>query len=492
MNDQHLDILSHYAFQVCPTGAVLTSDQGKVVGANERFATFLTIELSELIGRNLNELFPITEVKEEGENYQLKPTSPLVIAGSYIVNAHFPQGRDSNFGQIYFIDVAPPTVAKYRADKLASLGTLSGEIAHDLNNLLTGILGHVSYLRLALSDQGSHVDSVSSIEEAARLAANMTQRILKFASGERKEFCSIRIAKVVEECCGLLRAALPKNITLNVSGLDNSFEVLGDESALHQVVMNLIVNARDAIKSEGEIEVSLAETTLRSGSNDALVRPKLPDGSYVELSVKDNGSGMAPETIDRAFEPFFTTKVDTGTGLGLATVHAIVAEHRGGVRINSVLNEGTLFEIFFPKQQEKTRRISKAEPQLPSGTEKILIVDDEDSVRIVMQRGLELLGYQVVTAAGGLEAVQIFKSDSQFDLVILDMMMPKMGGDEVFLELKKINNAVKVLIASGYSSDGRTNKILDNGGMGFLQKPFGVEDLARKVRSCIETDLNVA
>ena len=196
--------------------------------------------------------------------------------------------------------------------------------------------------------------------------------------------------------------------------------------------------------------------------------------------------------LERIFEPFFTTKDQRGTGLGLATVHSIVKAHRGGIRVDSKVGQGTLFEVFLPLSSGDDAELSEQadeqqEGELPTGSECILVVDDEESVRTVMQRSLEHLGYDVVIAENGSDALQSFRSEtSKFSLVIIDMIMPEMPGDELFYKLKEVNASIPVLIASGYSSDGRTRACLNDGALGFIQKPFAVEELAFEVRRCLD------
>lgn len=373
-----------------------------------------------------------------------------------------------------------------RSQRLEQLGTLAGGVAHDMNNVLTGVLGHVSYLRLALKDSGDIGESLVAIEDGARRAAGMTQQILKFAKAGEGAVGVVNLCEVVRAGIHLLKGALPKNITLKVFGDSSPLCVNCDEGRLSQVFMNLVINARDAMPSGGTIEVTLSQVVLDNEFCE--VYRELSPGEFVRLIISDNGVGMPPEVQERIFEPFYTTKAQSGTGLGLATVGTIVRESGGVIECTSSVGQGTRFDIFLPAVDSSEERVEREEEiSLPGGSERILVVDDEEVVRTVMQRSLEHLGYQVDVAQNGPDALSKFRHDRHaYGLVILDMMMPKMAGDEVFKRLKELDPDVRVLLASGYTSEGRARSVLDNGGLGFVQKPFAVEELAREVRRCLD------
>lgn len=376
-------------------------------------------------------------------------------------------------------------------EHLQSLGIFAGSIAHDLNNMLTGILGHVSLLRLQLGEQSHSNESLQAIEDAARRSASMTRQILEFASGIETKPTMVNMTAVVSDAVSLLKASIPNGVTLHFSTVDEKLFVMGDECQLGQVILNLIVNAFEAFEKDGAVEVSFDQVALGVQEEDTILC--LQAGSYVRLVIRDNGVGIPADVRPRIFEPFFTTKLHRGTGLGLATVFSIVQSYSGTIVVDSEEGEGTQFQIFLPLavQEEARSSTSKASKstteQLPQGSETILIVDDEESVRTVMQRSLQHLGYQVEVAQNGVEALAVYEQDpDKFSLVILDMIMPSMAGDEVFFKLKELNNSVPVLMASGYSSDAKTKSVLHSGGRGFIQKPFAVDELAREVRRCID------
>ncbi len=386
----------------------------------------------------------------------------------------------------YALHVAPASAKSFRdrhniqLEKLGALGIFAGGIAHDLNNILTGILGHINYLRLSLAESGAHVESLSAIEDGARRASAMAQQILGFARREHRS-TTVNLTLVVTAAVNLLRRALPDDVHVTVRCRSDDICVHGDEGQLSQLVMNLLVNARDALPRGGSIEIELDHVTIERTEAELQLAP----GEYAHLGIRDNGTGIPPEIQERIFEPFFTTKADAGTGLGLATVFSIVQAHGGSIDVSSEVSVGTRFDVYFPWESENAE---EADSDAPLGRERILVVDDEETVRTSIQRTLEHLGYLVDVAEDGNEALdRCAKAASPYSLIILDMMMPHMSGDEVFRKLRSIDSSAKVLLASGYSSDLRAKRVLENGGLGYIQKPFAVEELAREVRRCIDS-----
>lgn len=379
--------------------------------------------------------------------------------------------------------------------QLESLGILASSVAHDLNNILTGVLGHVSYLRLSLSDTHGCGDSINAIEDGARRAAGIVQKILDFSKGAKTQSGPVEIIAVVKSVLMLLGSSIPENIKIYFEPVLPEIYIHGDESQFIQLIINLIINSKDAVGNSGEVTILTEKIQLREKdyANSLGINP----GDYALISVADNGQGIPKEIQDKIFEPFFTTKNSSGTGLGLSIVFSIVKSHQGSISLVSEEGKGTKFEVLLPLcksppgknnlQKSQKSKKSAVENAVPLGTERILVVDDEESVRIVVQRSLEHLGYKVIVASNGLEGVEIYSADpANFDLVIVDMIMPLMSGDELFEKLKELNPEVAVLLASGYSSDSRARAILDNGGLGFIQKPFAIEELAQEVRRCLD------
>lgn len=402
--------------------------------------------------------------------------------------------------------------------KLESIGIMAGGIAHDLNNVLAGILGHTSFLRLSLPKSGTHVDSLSAIEDGSRRAIAMTQQILSVARDEERAKVSVNVPLVITAAINLLKSTLSPAITVEFSAIGDGLFLQGTEGEVSQLVMNLLVNARDAVPQGGRIQI-IAERVTESTLNNRQADFEGMGVDWVHLAIADNGTGIPLDIQERIFEPFFSTKASLGTGLGLSTVYSVVQEYQGFIELTSEVGIGTRFDVYLPihepahqpQAQQETRSHQQTgqqtrsqqlqglqqepalgqeevrEPMLPTGTEHILVIDDEEAVRLSIQRTLEHLGYTVDAASTGAEGIVLFSgAPRRYSLIILDMMMPKMPGDEVFRRLREIDGGAKVLIASGYSSENRARRILDEGGLGYIQKPFAVDELAKVVRRCID------
>lgn len=393
----------------------------------------------------------------------------------------------------------------FHAQRLETLGMLSGGIAHDFNNILAGILGHVTYLKTILPQSGSHIESIGAVEDGARKAAGMTQQILNFSRLESGQApVAVDLGEVTLKTCGLVRRAVPADIKLEPELPDEPLAVLCVEGQLAQIIVNLVINARDAIALEGEefapradpakIVVGLSRVTERTELEQAFSGGDLSSIAYAKICVSDNGQGMSPEVLTKIFAPYFTTKKERGTGLGLATVATIVRRFGGAICVASELGKGTTVSVYFPEVALPVRGALShegvaARPTLARGTERVLIVDDEYPVRNVLAISLQHLGYEVVTAQSGAEALALYESaylseKTRFNLVMLDMLMPHMSGETLFFKLKDRDPSVRVLVMSGYTSAESINNILNNGGLDFLMKPFTIEELSRKVREC--------
>lgn len=380
----------------------------------------------------------------------------------------------------------------FHNQRLETLGLLAGGVAHDFNNILTGMLGHVAYLRHVLPQKGDHAESIASIEEGALRASSLTQQILKFSKVESQDATSrVDLADLVTRVLALLKSAIPSAINVRVTVPKKPTAVIAAEAQLTQVVINLLVNARDAIKERGEIEITVTDQ-CDSARVSALFGSEPPAPAYGAIVVRDSGEGMDAAVKSKLFEPYFTTKKEKGTGLGLFTVSSIVKQLGGAIEVESEKGKGTEFCIVLPVVLDAPAPISEqggpqsAGPARGNG-ERVLIVDDEYAVRNVLGLSLSHLGYSVDTAASGLEAIEKFSApDSAFELVILDLLMPGLSGEEVFMRLKSLRDDVRVLIVSGFSSEGTVDRILDMGGRDFIQKPFSIEVLARKVRGCLQ------
>lgn len=370
-----------------------------------------------------------------------------------------------------------------QSQRLESLGTLAGGIAHDFNNLLMGIQGRTALMLADLPQEHAHRRQLSFIEEYLRSAAELTGRLLGFARGGKYEVAPLDLNVLVDKCLSMF-GRTRKEITISRS-LDGALRSIeGDANQMEQVVINLLVNAGQAMPGGGYIEVSTGNVKLDQAASHL---HELPAGNYVRLQLIDTGQGMDRQTMAKIFDPFFTTKpVGCGTGLGLAMVYGIIRNHAGHISVVSEPGYGTTFTILLPATTRNVTQKQEAVEESLFGSETILLVDDEEMILEVGRQILEALGYTVLTATSGLEAVSLYSNNREdIKAVIMDMIMPNMNGRDLFDRLKRVDPDVRVLLCSGYSIEGQAREILDKGCKGFIQKPFTVAQLSTKLREAI-------
>ncbi len=371
-----------------------------------------------------------------------------------------------------------------QAQKMEAIATLAGGIAHDFNNLLMVVQGNVSLMLLDLNPAHSHYEMLKNIEKQVQSGSRLTSQLLGYARRGKYAVRPLVLNQLFEETIDAF-ARTRKNITIHKELTTDLLPIEADQGQIEQVLMNLLVNAADAMPESGNLYVKTANVTQEE-MKGKIYNPTV--GSYVLFSVTDTGIGMNQETLDRIFEPFFTTKeLGRGTGLGLASVYGIVKGHDGYIDVESKEGVGTTFKIYLPASEAQAPDSTRAEGLLVRGTETILLIEDEESVLEVGEKSLKAMGYQVLIARDGKEAIELFrKSWRTIDLVILDIILPAMGGSEIFDYLKKIHPKVKVLLSSGYSIDGEATKLLERGCQGFIQKPFDLKQLSRHVRAILD------
>ena len=371
-----------------------------------------------------------------------------------------------------------------QAQKLEAIGTLAGGIAHDFNNLLMGVQGNVSLMIMGRDPDDPDYDRLVTMEERIRSGSRLTSLLLGYARKGKYEVKPVDLNRLVQDACETF-GRTRKDITIQQALAADLHPIEADFGQLEQVLFNLCVNAADAMPDGGELMVRTVNTT-HGAMTGRLYKPN--PGSYVVLTVADTGTGMDKETMARIFDPFFTTKeMGHGTGLGLASAYGIVKAHGGYIDVDSTPGEGTTFYTYFPASQKKVQESPKRQTRLVSGTETVLLVDDEKPVRQVGEDLLKTLGYRVKVARDGKEAVKLYETNpEEIDLVLLDIVMPGMGGSEAYDNLKAINGKVKVLLMSGFSIDGVATEILKRGCKGFIQKPFDMQELSSKIREALD------
>jgi len=377
------------------------------------------------------------------------------------------------------------------SQKLESLGVLAGGIAHDFNNLLTGILGNADLALLSEPAESQVVQSVREIKKTAERAADLSRQMLAYSGRGSFIIETIDLNAVVREMGNLLDVSISKRAVLTYELMDSLPVIVGDATQIRQVLMNLITNASDAV-GDGD-----GLLTIRTGRRhcdraylaETYLDDQLPEGDYVYLEVEDTGCGMDEETLQKMFDPFFTTKF-TGRGLGLAAVLGIIRGHRGAIDVSSEVGHGTVFRVLFPMTGEASVSIAQkpAEPAgMPVSGGMVLLVDDEQAVRDVASRMLEQAGFRVVSAADGTEAVAVFGDRAgEIGCVLLDLTMPRMGGEEAFRELKGIRPDVRVVVSSGYSEQEVARRFAGEDVAGFVQKPYLYETLVTRVAAALQ------
>jgi two-component system cell cycle sensor histidine kinase/response regulator CckA len=380
-----------------------------------------------------------------------------------------------------------------QAQKMESIGTLAGGVAHDFNNLLTVILGNTQLALRGLKTDDPVQRRLVEIEKAGDRGAALTRQMLAFSRRQHLERKVVNLDELIADVMKMLQRIIGEEIEISMHGTRDLWAVFADPGQVEQVVMNLMINARDAIGGAGEIMIETSNVTL--DQNDCLDAPYITPGKYVQLRVSDTGSGMDAETRDRIFEPFFTTKeVGKGTGLGLSMVYGIVKQHDGFIRVQSHVGQGTTFKIYLPfDDQGAAESLQEVQPHLRGGAETILIAEDEESLRELARDILEDLGYAVLLADDGVQAVEVFMANRErIALVILDMVMPRLGGFEAYERMRAVGGDVPLIFMTGYSPEMVQNKYM-NQNIAFealhpvlIQKPYSVEVLGHKVREVLD------
>jgi PAS domain S-box-containing protein len=376
-----------------------------------------------------------------------------------------------------------------QAQKIETLGLLAGGVAHDFNNLLTPILGHSTLLLAALPPGDPGGEPLREILEAARRASELTRQLLAFSRKQVLELERVAVGDVVGGAVRMLRRTLGENIQITVDVAEGHAPVRADVGQLEQVLLNLAVNARDAMPRGGTLGISVRDVTLDADAES--ISPDLHPGRWVLLEVTDTGTGMTPAVLAHLFEPFFTTKErGKGTGLGLSTVYGIVRQHGGAVVATSVVDQGSTFRVYLPAVEgAATSAAARAapEPVLPRGAgETVLVVEDSDAVRTVACEMLRRLGYRAIQACDGEEALAVAETAGPIHLLLTDVVLPRVDGKEVAIRLGAVRQDLRVLFMSGYATDSIAHHGVLKEGVHFLQKPLTLEALARKVREALE------
>jgi PAS domain S-box-containing protein len=488
---------------------------GQLIGVNPAASRLLGFTAAELEGRKIQEfMLPefrpqfhgrymevvmaggasqgvfVIQDKAEGRHYlEYRATRVDPPNGPPYVTA---SGRDITERVLAERELRRLEEQLFQAQKMEAIGTLASGISHDFNNILQAMGG---YIHLLLTREGMDEASrrhLVEMDEAVDRAAELVHQLLTFSRRLKPDFKVIDLNRLVAQTAAMLRRTIPKMVHV-ITDLDPDLPVIqGDTGQLSQVLMNLGTNARDAMPDGGRLWIE-TQGIHYSGASDT-PGLDLPPGRYVQMTVADTGHGMDDETVSHIFEPFFTTKdVGEGTGLGLSTVYGIVQSHGGRINCRSRPGEGTRFTILLPARigTDVLERPCVPTSPLRGGNETILVVDDEYQIREVVREVLSDQGYQVLTAGGGESALRIFRERGhRVDLVLLDLGMPGMGGRECLKRLRQMAPGLRVIVASGYASNGAIDEVLNDGANRFLPKPYRLAQLLSVIRTVIDGEEN--
>jgi two-component system cell cycle sensor histidine kinase/response regulator CckA len=481
---------------------VLADAQGKIAEINPAAERIFGVTRAAAVGRLVREVIvpPSARAAHEAGWARHLATGEARILGRRIeVTAVNAKGREFPVElTVARLPEEPPVFAAFvrdlterraleaklvHAQKMEAVGRLAGGIAHDFNNLLTVILSYTDLLLGEMPPADPHRDDVTEISKAAQRAAALTQQLLAFGRKQRLDRKVLVLDTLLQNIGAMIERVLGPAVSLAWKLDTAALTVKADPGSLEQVVMNLAINARDAMPEGGELTIATSRVELTEASE-----PSLPAGAYIKLSATDSGAGMSDATRARVFEPFFSTKEAKGTGLGLAMVLGIVEQSGGAVRVESALEKGTTFEVYLPVVDESPPSANAEAPtSAPArGTETILLVEDEDAIRVVAATILRRLGYTVLVASGGADALDVFaRTTTPIDLLLTDVVMPKMNGVELAERLVNIRPGLKVLCMSGFTEPGLARRVTDHG-YGFVHKPFTPEQLILHVRQVLD------
>lgn len=487
-------------FENTGTAVIYLDVNGTMILLNKQAAKCLNGKPEDFAGKYAYDLLPshsglikdrFRKILESGKGMERENLLQLPIGERWFRSSLQPV-RDTD-GKIIGIQVLSRDITDHKkmedqlrqSEKMQAIGRLAGGIAHDFNNQLTGIMGCADMLRAGLTQEEDKdlYELADIIVKTAQRSSRLTGQLLAFARKGKYRSVPMSIHSVIGEVVSMLEHSIQKNVRIR-QHLDATIPtVQGDPSLLENTFLNLALNARDAMPDGGELV--FATTTLEL-DHEFCERSQfdITPGRYVRVSVKDSGVGMSPETKERIFEPFFTTKEKgKGVGMGLPAAYGAVKVHHGAIDVEGEPGKGSTFIVYIPTAdlQEDLQRSDISGKHAPDGI-RILLIEDDSTVRKTVARMLKDQGHNIVERADGAEAVEVYETDCrEIDLVVLDMVMPRMGGRATFAALREVNPRVKVLLSSGYSLDSEARVILDEGALGFIQKPFTSAELAEKI-----------
>jgi len=476
-------------------GILELTKEGLVVFVNPAASQILNVSEENLLGTDFFELFDKKAKSKIRKKFletqkDMKPYSyedaVQTDKNSLLIN-FLPAKEYEEIGVLVIIEDITEKMKieaklKYMM-KMEVIGGLSGGIAHDFNNLLMGIQGNISVMLLEVSPSHPHYESLKKIERIVKSGSDLTSKLLGYARKGKYESRLFNLNRLIVESAEMF-ASTKKQIKIELELDEDLMPIEGDRVQLEQVLLNLYVNASQAMHEGGTIWIETKNVTQKEIKSK---RYKPERGKYVQLKISDSGIGIDENLLEKIFDPFFTTKeTGRGSGLGLASAYGIVKNHKGYIEVQSQKGKGSTFLIYIPASSKKFVETDETSPEGCAG-ERVLLVDDEKMILDAGERMLRILGYEVITAQGGKQAVNLFRQHtSGIQLVILDMIMPDLSGAEVYKQLKEIDKDVKVLISSGFSMNDLSDKLNLEKTDGFLQKPYNLKQLFIKTREVLE------
>ncbi len=492
-------------FESSPAGTVMLDTKFSILNINQAFVDLFQFSLDEVKGKHIHTIIvPENKMEEahdllrqvvESGTVQMFETARKRKDGTLVevlISGHPIILKNQNMGFYFmYVDISQQKRLQeqlIQAQKMESLGTLAGGIAHDFNNILAIIMGHSSLIEIIHSNPARLKESIDTIIKAAERGAAVVRQMLTFARKSEVEFKPTSVNDSLKEIKKLFHETFPKTMTLACHFSENLPSINADSTQLHQVLLNLFVNSRDAMEGNGTLTIL---TGLVSGESLRTHFVDARSDQYVSIEVNDTGIGMDETTLKHIFEPFFTTKdPEKGTGLGLSVVFGIMKSHEGFIDVQSEVGHGTTFFLYFPikpLQHEKPGHKKEVPKEIPGGTETILVIEDEELLRELIRINLIQKGYEVLMASDGEEGIEKYKLNQHtIGLVLSDLGMPKLTGHEVLKKLKKINPSLKFVLASGFNDQIEKSEILKDGANMIVQKPYNTNDLLRTIRRVLD------
>ncbi|MBW1793676.1 MAG: response regulator [Deltaproteobacteria bacterium] len=484
-----------------PALVVLLDESGRYISANKAALEFFECDLVGLLGKEVSDLTARDFSKQQRDKLLLCTTPctveidflilgkrkrlslnvvPSTLSGKKFVCAI---GHDISENKRIETEKKKLEVQVKQDKERKAIRKLAGSIAHKINNLLTVIQGYASLMLMNIDSSHPHFEKLKGIESLVKDGADFTKQLLSFAGDGEYEVKATDLNEIIDKTVEMF-GHHKTEIRIHRIYQKDTWTVEVNHGQIARVLLSLYLNASEAMPGGGELYLRTENVTL----DEDYVKPfDVKPGNYVMISVTDTGVGMDEPTRQRIFEPFFTTKVTAGAGLGLASAYGLIKSHGGIITVHSKKGEGTTFYMYLPASKEEVRKEQEPVGGVLKGTETVLLVDDDETVIVIAGEIMESMGYKVLLARSGKEAIEVYKKNKdRIDMVVLDMVMPEMSGGEAYDRIKEINPNIKALLASGYSMDGQGQQILERGCNGYIQKPFNIEQLSHKLREILD------